>query len=406
MIRKVSKKMCYFANYFRYMTKILRFLVVFITFSAANLVARAEVYPVDSVAAVGDSVRPGFITRIIDYFNESNKQEPGRHLDFSIIGGPHYSSDSKLGIGLLAAGVYTVAPGDTLTSPSNFSIFGDATTAAHFKLGVRGDHFSLRNSWWLSYELRFASIDTKFWCIGYDQCRLDDNETEFRYLELSSYFIAAKRFGKYLYFGPEAVVSYVKADKLFDGGRWTYLPEHTVSPGVGFSLTYDTRDNITNPQRGVMLNVAQIFCPKFLGNTSGYSYNELTVAGYQHLWRGCTAAAQFHWRLAWNNVPWTQLSGIGGSYNMRGYFEDRYRDCCEADVCLELRQKVWRRVGVVAWVGAARIFDKPENFNLKHVLPNYGFGYRWEFKKNMNVRIDMGFGRGQSGVVFNINEAF
>ena len=36
-----------------------------------------------------------------------------------------------------------------------------------------------------------------------------------------------------------------------------------------------------------------------------------------------------------------------------------------------------------------------------------GIGYRWEFKKNVNVRLDYGFGKnGQSGFIFNINEAF
>ena len=42
-----------------------------------------------------------------------------------------------------------------------------------------------------------------------------------------------------------------------------------------------------------------------------------------------------------------------------------------------------------------------------HVLPNFGIGYRWEFKKDVNVRLDYGFGKGgQSGFIFNINEAF
>ena len=43
---------------------------------------------------------------------------------------------------------------------------------------------------------------------------------------------------------------------------------------------------------------------------------------------------------------------------------------------------------------------------LKHILPNYGFGYRWEFKKRVNVRLDLGFGKHQTGFIFNINEAF
>lgn len=44
---------------------------------------------------------------------------------------------------------------------------------------------------------------------------------------------------------------------------------------------------------------------------------------------------------------------------------------------------------------------------MSRVLPNFGVGYRWEFKKDVNVRLDYGFGKsGQSGFIFNINEAF
>ena len=46
-------------------------------------------------------------------------------------------------------------------------------------------------------------------------------------------------------------------------------------------------------------------------------------------------------------------------------------------------------------------------FNGAHTLPNYGIGYRWEFKKRVNVRLDYGFGlRGQKSFMFGINEAF
>ena len=46
-------------------------------------------------------------------------------------------------------------------------------------------------------------------------------------------------------------------------------------------------------------------------------------------------------------------------------------------------------------------------FKWGHTLPNYGIGYRWEFKNRVNVRLDYGFGKkGQSGFLFNINEAF
>ena len=67
------------------------------------------------------------MTRFLDYFNDANKEKKNRRFDFSIIGGPHYSTDTKLGIGLVAAGLYRSNPQDTLQPPSNVSLFGDVS---------------------------------------------------------------------------------------------------------------------------------------------------------------------------------------------------------------------------------------------------------------------------------------
>lgn len=50
------------------------------------------------------------VTRFLDYFNDANKGKKKRGIDFSIIGGPHYSTDTKLGIGLVASGTVPFSP--------------------------------------------------------------------------------------------------------------------------------------------------------------------------------------------------------------------------------------------------------------------------------------------------------
>jgi hypothetical protein len=68
---------------------------------------------------------------------------------------------------------------------------------------------------------------------------------------------------------------------------------------------------------------------------------------------------------------------------------------------------VWKRNGVVVWAGLGSVFPSFERLRAKMLLPNYGIGYRWEFKKYVNVRLDYGFGKcGQSGFVFSVNESF
>ena len=68
--------------------------------------------PVDSVSvATSDSLQTkrSFFKKFLDYFNDANKEKKNKKFDFSVIGGPHYSSDTKFGLGLVAAGLYRTA---------------------------------------------------------------------------------------------------------------------------------------------------------------------------------------------------------------------------------------------------------------------------------------------------------
>ena len=170
---------------------------------------------------------------------------------------------------------------------------------------------------------------------------------------------------------------------------------------------YDTRDNLTAPKRGMYIQFMQLMRQKFIGNKYNSYTTDFRIDGYTHLWKGATLAADFRTQLNFGDVEWSMLAQLGDSYSMRGYYQGRYRDNHKIETQVELRQHVWKRNGVVAWVGAGTIFPKFSKIQLKHILPNMGVGYRWEFKKNVNVRLDYGFGKsGQHSFIFNINEAF
>lgn len=68
---------------------------------AKNSVDSISTYPIDSLPK-----KRSFFGKILNYFNDANKEKKNKKFDFSIIGGPHYSSDTKFGIGLVAAGLY------------------------------------------------------------------------------------------------------------------------------------------------------------------------------------------------------------------------------------------------------------------------------------------------------------
>jgi len=100
------------------------------------------------------------------------------------------------------------------------------------------------------------------------------------------------------------------------------------------------------------------------------------------------------------------LPTIGGSRVMRGYFEGQYRDKDLIDFTVELRQRIWGRHGVVVWGGVANLAPSLRKMRLRQTLPNFGAGYRFEFKQRVNIRFDVGFGRHCNSLELSINEAF
>lgn len=351
--------------------------------------------------------KKSLLTRFLDYFNDANKNKEHKKFDFSIIGGPHYSTDTKLGIGLVAAGLYRANANDTLLPPSNISLFGDVSTVGFYMLGIRGTHIFPQDKYRADYTIYFYSFPCKFWGMGYDMG--DDNSNKSDMKRWQARFKASFLFhlGDNLYLGPMVSYDYVIGRRIERPELLNGMDQHTWNIGAGFSAVYDTRDVLTYPHRGFYINLSQCFRPRFMGNDYAFSTTELQVDAYQRVWKGAILAEDFRTMLNFGNPSWGMMALLGNSNSMRGYYEGRYRDKHKMEAQVELRQHIWKRNSLTTWVGAGTVFHKFSEMRSRHILPNFGIGYRWEFKKNVNVRLDYGFGKaGQTGFLFSINEAF
>lgn len=382
------------------------------SFKTQELILQDTVH-VDSVGDMtSDSLVSGtkkktFFQKFLDYFNDANKNKKNKRFDFSIIGGPHYSTDTELGLGLVAAGLYRTTANDTVSPPSNVSLFSDVSTVGFYLLGIRGNHLMRAMKNRIDYKIYFFSFPSSYWGIGYENGDNDANRSSMHRWQGRVQASFLTRLTDGLYIGPLFTFDYVKASKVTAPELLNGQDEETHSLGLGFSLVYDTRDTYTNAHRGIYLNIEQMFMPKFLSNKYDVASTTFNLSGYKRVWKGCVLAADVRGMFNIGNTSWAMMALLGSSNSMRGYYEGRYRDKNKIETTVELRQHVWKRNGVVFWVGAGTVFPKFSELRLSRVLPNYGIGYRWEFKKNVNVRLDYGFGKkGQSGFLFNINEAF
>ncbi len=354
--------------------------------------------------------KPGFIKKIINYFGEANKETRHDGIDFRFLGGPHYSSDTKLGLGLVAAGNYYSSPeGDTITRVSNIALYTDVTTGGFYKVGIRGNHFSPENRWRTHYNVSFYSFLRHMWGIGFNAGKNPDDYTKFTELCIKIDGSLLYKLKSNFYSGLTAQFTHFKANHVSAQERlirWDGQRLSTFTTSLGIELLFDSRDNLTAPRKGYMAHIIQRFSPRLFGNRYAYSGTEIEASGYFKGWRDAVIAVNLHTVFNYGNVPWGMLATFGGSDNMRGYYEGRFRDKAEFDATVELRQHIWRRNGLVAWVGVGSVFPKFSHIEFKKLLPSAGIGYRWEFKKNTNVRLDYGFGRGESSFIFSLNEAF
>ncbi len=404
-----------------------------LTYSDSNLSAEID------TTAVASKKKPNIFVRFYQYFQQANIDKSyKKKLDISVVGGPHYAKETGFSIGIMSAGIYRTDYTDPLMQPSTISIYGDISTTGFYLLGVRGNHHFPGRKHRIDYSTYFFSFPSAFWGLGYNNGKFT----------VPGMYTRANYYGKveYLYsirpalkVGASLSAAYVKGTKWSDpkytedGVKITKgakelleeLPDARTSyptVGAGFSIMYDSRDFIPNPTRGIHAKVDQKFYPKFLGNTrnSDFISTELFFNFYQKLWKGCILAYDFHALFTYGNTPWTQYFTTGGSYRMRGYYESQFKDKSGFETQVELRQNIWRRIGIVVWGGFGNVFPSVTEMKWKESLPNWGVGLRWEFKNRINIRLDYGWGmttyptdlngvqypNRSSAFIFNINEAF
>lgn len=357
-------------------------------------------------SATDSIIRNNLFRRIYRYLQQSNEVRNDKKFDFSIIGGPHFSKDTKLGLGIVASGLYRLDRTDTALSPSNISLYGDITTTGFYLLGIDGNTIFPRDLYRLDVNMYFFSFLSQYWGIGYENGKRNDGYTRYKRKEMQIKLDFYRKIAPNTFIGITGMYRHVNG-KDFKDIRFLEGERNKISSlGGGVILTYDSRDFIPNPYKGTFAKIEHTFFPKFLGNGYSFQRTDLQIRHYDRLWKGAVLAYDFSGTFNSGNIPWSMVALLGGPYRMRGYYEGQYRDNNLIVAQIELRQKVYKRHGVVVWGGAGNVFPKFSKFRWKETLPGYGFGYRWEFKNRVNIRLDYGIGKGQSSFYFNINEAF
>ena len=328
-----------------------------------------------------------------------------KKFDISFVAAPSYTREASFGIGGMASGLYRLDRTDFIMPPSDIRLTFNASANGFYSLAAQGNSYFNDKKSLLSYEVAFSTKSLNFLGISYDACAVSPVIGYTRQqinIDVNYQYKLKKNFSV------GSTLDFIYTDAKIDDISYLQGQNKSyIATGVGVSLQYDSRDFILNPKRGAYLMFGQSLFPRVLGNSKRTLYRTTFIADvYQKIWKGGILAADLYGQLNSNDSPWPLRAELGGNQRMRGYYAGSYIDNNIVSAQVELRQHLVQRFGCTAWVGGGSVFPKLSKFEMKNILPNYGLGLRWEFKHNMNARIDYGFGKKTSGFVFNIAEAF
>jgi len=186
--------------------------------------------------------------------------------------------------------------------------------------------------------------------------------------------------------------------------------EGGTSVGLGGVVARDTRDQRFYPTDGQLNEVRMVFYSRAWGSDYDYNKVEIDLRGYVSMGteHKHVLGMQLYGVFCSSNTPFYDNAMLGGKTIMRGYYLGRYRDDALLAGQLEYRTRLWWRIGGVVFLGAGEVMPEMKQFKVKSLQYSYGFGLRFQFDvvEKIDIRADFGFGKGTSGVYFDVQQAF
>lgn len=337
-----------------------------------------------------------------------NQYDPQKGMNWSVLPGPFYTPELKLGLGMAVAGIYRVDPNDRTTQNSSLSFTGFVSASGALGIGLSNYTFFSDDRWRLFVDGSIAKVPTGFWGVGYDAAQ--DNEQKYTNNSVRLHPVFFREIIPDLYVGIgwdfSSMQASIEAPHPGDTFSRYNAQSSPLSSGATLSVNYDSRDVVTRPERGHFLKAEYTVFDPLTGSDTHFTATELQYDYYHLLNEKSVLAFDLWGRFTHGDVPWDMLSMAGDDRRLRGYYQGRYRDKNVISGQVEYRRKLNWRHGYALWLGAGALGDKVSDMDNHPLLPTAGIGYRFEVKPAMNIRLDLGFGKESAGFYFQVAEAF
>lgn len=363
--------------------------------------------------------QPAFIKKYMEKraIVKQNKIDSGK-VFVSPIFGPGYTPENGLLIGGGALVTFKTNRKDSLIERSSLPITAFFSTKGNVGLNLKLASFWKENKIRFLFVGRIARANDDYFGVGFDTAdNIEKGDSTSNYEKMSFFFTPEfqHRIIKNLYAGVLVDINQTNVKEannvMLNDPYYLKFGPNNFNTGIGLSFTYDSRDITVNAYKGLLAKFIATRYSEDFGGDNNYSIYEIDLRKYFQLNRpGNTFAVRLDGRFSEGDVPYSELSLLGGNDALRGYLTGKYRDRTAIFLIPEWRYMFLQadgkmsKYGIVAWGGLGTMADSVKDIN--KFLPSGGVGFRFEVQPRMNVRVDFGVGKESHGLYFNFTESF
>jgi hypothetical protein len=351
-----------------------------------------------------DSVKgPVLIERLFDTADQLVDMVSGESWTF--IPALTYSPETSLGMGVRAIKLFRNQK-NPLIRPSSLPITFLYTLNKQIIFTTAVDLWLNGNKEHISGRLELMDYPFWFYGIGQEISRDTGEQYATRFAHVQVNY--QRQIAKGVFIGPRYIfrtdqIYKKEAGGLLASGQVLGNQGQRIS-GLGLVVNYDTRDNIFQPTMGSFHQASFINYQPFLGSQYTFSQYQLDFRKYLEIISSHILAIQAWYSFTAGQAPFQQISLIGGSDIMRGYFEGRYRDHHAMVYQVEYRLPIYRKLGLVLFGSAGQVAGKISEYRLPRFKYGAGLGFRYKLnEEGLNFRLDLAFGN-QTAFYFGLNE--
>lgn len=395
--------------------------IAFVLASAVPSVANAQNLPARDIADQAQTLKATQVPPVEPPASPeaADAAKPPSSGKADLVVAPIPVSNPATGTGLAGAAVLFYNP-NKASQPWVSGIGGGYTSSDTWALGAFHTMSLAHDRARIMAFAGYGDAHLKFYGIGPDAgeagVHVDINDEAFYGMVDAEVRIFNKGFLRHLYVG--AKLTYLDIKTTLDFPPPVSRPDldppalerKSTLAMIGPAFTFDSRNNSTNPSKGVYVTGSLLYGASWLDSDFTNHKLEFGANAYFPLGhKGTVLAIRKQLCGASDDSPYYGVCLFGAQGDLRGYETGRYRDGASWALQAELRQHVAGRFGAVAFAGAGGIAEDTKAI-WKHstVLYSGGVGLRYLASRssNVNLRADIAWGKDGAMFYFGIGEAF